>query len=232
MPGCTSASSCSARPARARARPSPRSGPRPWPAAEAGASALALRKLPAGAQPQSLPLPEQPPARLPEPVQRVQQALRAWPQLGPPRWLGQPARSLRQTAALLGVAPGQLARGQVLRRLADDAPVLVMAAGDRQVDRAKVCRLLGEVGRADARFVRERTGFATGAVAPLGHREPVLCLLDESLQRFDALWAWCGHARALLALSPAQLHHCTDAPWADVVRTFPRGLPSHAAIPG
>ncbi|WP_238946320.1 YbaK/EbsC family protein [Vandammella animalimorsus] len=188
-------------------------------------SALALRKLPAAV---TQPLP----ARLPEPVRRVQQALRAWPQLGQPQWLGRPARSLRQAAALLGVAPGQLARGVVLRRLADDAPVLVMAAGDRQVDRAKVSRLLGETARADARFVRERTGFAAGAVAPLGHREPVLCLLDESLQRFDALGVWCGHARALLMLSPAQLHHCTDAPWADVVRVSPRGLPCHAAIPG
>ncbi|MDO4723804.1 MAG: YbaK/EbsC family protein [Comamonadaceae bacterium] len=185
---------------------------------------MALRKLPAAGT-QSLP------ERLPEPVQRVQQALRAWPQLGLPQWLEQPARSVRQTAALLGAEPGQLARGVVLRRLVDDAPVLVMAAGDRRVDRAKVSRLLGEVGRADARFVRERTGFAAGAVAPLGHLEPMLCLLDESLQRFDALWVWCGHARALLALSPEQLHHCTDAPWADAVQAFSGGLSSHAAIP-
>lgn len=187
------------------------------------AGPLALRKLPAAV---TQPLPE----RLPEPVQRVQQALRAWPQLGQPQWLGRPARSLRQTAEWLGVAPGQLARGVVLRRLVDAAPVLVMAAGDRRVDRAKVSRLLGQTASADAQFVRERTGFAAGVVAPLGHLEPLLCLLDDSLQRFDALWVWCGHARALLALSPEQLHHCTDAPWADVVQTFSGGLPSHAAV--
>ena len=48
--------------------------------------------------------------------------------------------------------------------------VLVIASGDRRVDEARLTAIVGSVGRADAAFVKSRTGFAIGGVSPVGHR--------------------------------------------------------------
>ena len=65
--------------------------------------------------------------------------------------------------------------------------------------------------RADADFVRERTGFAIGGVAPLAHLQTPVLLLDLSLFRFDQVWAAAGHPHAVFAASPAQLARLTQA---------------------
>ena len=74
------------------------------------------------------------------------------------------ARTAREAADGLGVALGQIAKSVIFRRLADDVAVLVVASGDRRVDERKVAAITGPLGRADARFVKERTGFS---IAPM-----------------------------------------------------------------
>jgi len=46
--------------------------------------------------------------------------------------------------------------------------------------------------KADADYVGQRTGYAIGGVAPLGHAEPLVCLIDEDLFQYDAIWAAAG----------------------------------------
>jgi len=41
----------------------------------------------------------------------------------------------------------------------------------------------------DAELVRQRTGFAIGAVPPLGHAERLETFVDEDLLRHDEIWA-------------------------------------------
>ena len=88
----------------------------------------------------------------------------------PPRrsWLEVAARTSQEAADALGVALGQIAKSVVFRRRADDAAVLVIASGDRRVDEQRLAALVGPVGRADAQFVKSRTGFAIGGVSPVG----------------------------------------------------------------
>ncbi|NJO38634.1 MAG: YbaK/EbsC family protein, partial [Rhizobiales bacterium] len=49
------------------------------------------------------------------------------------------------------------------------------------------------VMRPDAERVREVTGFAIGGVAPLGHPKPLATVIDDSLGRFDVIYAAAGH---------------------------------------
>ncbi|THU02768.1 YbaK/EbsC family protein [Lampropedia puyangensis] len=149
-------------------------------------------------------------------VLRVAEALQTCEPVAEPFMLESDARTAQEAADALGVALGQIAKSVVFRRLADDAPVLVMTAGDRRVDEKKVATLIGPVGKADAQFVRSRTGFVIGGVAPVGHLTPPMALLDASLQRFSRIWAAAGHPRALVALSPPLLEALTGAPWAEV----------------
>ena len=154
---------------------------------------------------------------LPEGVQRVAQVLQQVGHAHAPVMLDQAARTAQEAADGLGVQLGQIAKSVVFRRKADEAPVLVVTSGDRRVDEKKVSALVGRVGRADADFVKDRTGFAIGGVSPVAHLNLPVTLLDQDLWRFDEIWAAAGHPHGVFRLRPDDLRHLTGAPVADVV---------------
>lgn len=157
---------------------------------------------------------------LPESVQRVAALLAERGHAHAPRLLDESARTAQEAADALGVQLGQIAKSIVFRREPDQVAVMVVTAGDQRVDERKLADRLCPTGykliRADAAFVRERTGFAIGGVAPLAHLHPPLLLLDLSLFRFEQVWAAAGHPHAVFAASPAQLARLTQARLDDV----------------
>ncbi|WP_036772431.1 YbaK/EbsC family protein [Polaromonas glacialis] len=156
---------------------------------------------------------------LPEGVRRVAALLQTSGHPHAPVMLDDAARTAQQAADALGVSVGQIAKSIVFRRKLDDAAVLVVTSGDQRVDEKKVEAKVGggkRLGRADAAFVKARTGFSIGGVAPLAHAGPVLVLIDRSLFRFDELWAAAGHPHAVFKLSPVQLERLTQAVVADL----------------
>ena len=155
---------------------------------------------------------------LPESVQRVATHLLALQHPHAPRMLDGACRTAQQAADALGIEVGQVAKSIIFRRLSDDAAVLVVTSGDRRVDEAKVAALVGSpLGRAGAAFVKERTGFSIGGVAPLAHVHPPVTLIDRTLLRFGVVWAAAGHPHAVFALHPSDLPNLTGAPVVDVV---------------
>ena len=131
------------------------------------------------------------------------------------------ARTAQQAADALRVALGQIAKSIVFRRKSDDAAVLVITSGDRRVDEHKVAALVcptgGKLGRADADFVKAKTGFSIGGVAPIAHNQSCVTLIDRELFRFEEIWAAAGHPHAVFKLTPADLQSLTGAPVSDVV---------------
>jgi len=87
------------------------------------------------------------------------------------------------------------------------------------VDEAKVAGQVGPVGRADAAFVKQQTGFSIGGVSPVAHAEPPVVLVDRDLFRFAEVWAAAGHPNGVFRLRPDDLLRLTGAPAADVVET-------------
>lgn len=156
-------------------------------------------------------------ASLPQGVQRVAAALQAQGHPHAPQMLDDAARTAQQAADSLGVGVGQIAKSIIFRRLADDAAVLVVASGDRRVDEAKVAALVGPLGRADAAFVKARTGFSIGGVSPIAHASPCVTLIDRELFRFADIWAAAGHPHAVFRLRPQDLEAWSGAPVAEVV---------------
>ena len=119
-------------------------------------------------------------------------------------------RTAQEAAAALGCQVAQIVKSLVFRASPSDRAVLVLASGANRVDEAAVGRLLGEtIGRADPAFVRDRTGFAIGGVAPTGHLESLPTFLDEDLFQFDDLWAAAGTPHAVFHITPAQLAELT-----------------------
>jgi prolyl-tRNA editing enzyme YbaK/EbsC (Cys-tRNA(Pro) deacylase) len=136
-----------------------------------------------------------------------------------PVFLDAAARTSQQAADALGIQVGQIAKSVIFRRRSDEVAVLVVTSGDRRVDEKKVAALVGALGRADAEFVKAKTGFSIGGVAPLGHAVPPVTLIDRELFRFDEVWAAAGHPNGVFKLSPQQLVDLTHAPVADVVQS-------------
>ena len=155
---------------------------------------------------------------LPEGVQRVAAVLADKGHAHMPQMLNDSARTAQEAADALGIAVGQIAKSIIFRRKSDDAAVLVVTSGDRRVDEKKVEALVGKVGKADADFVRERTGFAIGGVSPVGHATKPVTLIDRELFRFAEVWAAAGHPNGVFALAPQDLEKLTGAPVADVVK--------------
>jgi len=155
----------------------------------------------------------------PEGFRRVTALLAAQGHAHVPVFLDVAARTAQEAADALGITLGQIAKSVVFRRKLDEAAVLVVTSGDKRVDERKVAaRLVGAVGRADADFVKARTGFTIGGVSPVGHVERPVLLIDRELFRFDEIWAAAGHPNGVFRLSPDELARLTGAPVHDVVQ--------------
>ena len=76
-------------------------------------------------------------------------------------------------AQQIGCSVAQIAKSLIFRARQSNRPVLVIASGVNRVDEKALETLLGEkIGKADAEFVRDKTGYAIGGVAPVGHASP------------------------------------------------------------
>jgi len=155
-------------------------------------------------------------AVLPPAAQRVAQLLQQLGHDRPVVLLPQSGRTSAEAAAALGCDVAQIAKSIVFRRVGDDRPVMVIASGSNRVDETKVAARVGELAKADARFVRDATGYAIGGVCPIGHPVAPVMLLDADLFQYDCLWAAAGHPHAVFSLTPGQLAALTGAPAADV----------------
>lgn len=115
-------------------------------------------------------------------------------------------RTSADAAAAIGCSVAQIAKSIVFRAKASERAVVVVTSGALRVDETRVAAVLGEpVGKADADFVRSKTGFAIGGVAPLGLVGDVALLVDASLLKIDPVWAAAGTPSTVFRLPSAAI---------------------------
>jgi Cys-tRNA(Pro) deacylase len=120
-------------------------------------------------------------------------------------------RTAADAAAAIGCEVAQIAKSLVFRGERSGRAVLIIASGVDRVDEKKAAAAVGEpIGRADADFVREATGFAIGGVPPVGHKTKPIVLIEESLMQLDEIWAAAGTPNAVFRLTPIDLVQLTD----------------------
>ena len=138
-------------------------------------------------------------------AQRVEDLLAAQGMGGRVVEFPESTRSSAEAAAAIGCTLAQIAKSLVFKS-ASGRPVLVVASGVNRVDEKLVRGLIGQkIGRADADYVRERTGYAIGGVAPLGHSEAPIVLIDRDLLALDPIWAAAGTPNAVFRLNADEL---------------------------
>ena len=146
-------------------------------------------------------------------VKRVIAALSEHGLTGEVHVLSDSARTAQEAASALEIEVGQIASSLIFK-LPDDSPLLVITSGRHRVDTDLVAKNLGieKLGRVDADYVKEKSGFSIGGVSPLGWiSKPEIILIDEALSDYDVVWAAAGHPHAVYPTTFAELLACTAA---------------------
>ncbi len=126
--------------------------------------------------------------------------------------LAESARTAAEAAASLNIEVGQIASSLIFK-LPDDSPLLIITSGRHRVNTGLVAKNLGieKLERVDADYVKEKSGFSIGGVAPIGWVSPATILIDEALNDYDVVWAAAGHPHAVYPTTYAELIACTGA---------------------
>jgi prolyl-tRNA editing enzyme YbaK/EbsC (Cys-tRNA(Pro) deacylase) len=130
--------------------------------------------------------------------------------------LSDSARTAQLAAEAIGTQLGSIVKSLVF--LADGKPVLVLVAGDRRADPAKLKALLQarRVMIADAQRVKQETGFSIGGVPPVGHLQSLSTWIDRSLGRFETVYAAAGHPHAVFPIAYETLVQLTNGHVVDI----------------
>ncbi len=122
-------------------------------------------------------------------------------------------------AGQIGCSVAQIAKSLIFRARQSNRPVLAIASGVNRVDERALESLLGEkIGKADAEFVRDKTGYAIGGVAPVGHAVPPVTFIDEDLLKLETIWAAAGTPFAVFRLKAADLVRLTGGQVAKIAQ--------------
>jgi prolyl-tRNA editing enzyme YbaK/EbsC (Cys-tRNA(Pro) deacylase) len=139
-------------------------------------------------------------------AQRVQDALNALGVALQVVELPDSTRTAVEAAQAVGCEVGQIVKSLIFKGKHSGLPILVIASGSNRVNERVLEALIGEpLGKADADFVREQTGFVIGGVPPVGHIRSLKTFIDQDLLQYEQIWAAAGTPHAVFRLSPADL---------------------------
>jgi prolyl-tRNA editing enzyme YbaK/EbsC (Cys-tRNA(Pro) deacylase) len=146
-------------------------------------------------------------------VKRFQEAATKLGVKGEVNILAETARTAIDAANGLGIEVGQIASSLIFK-LPSGNPLLIITSGRHRVDTDLVAKNLGiaELGRADASYVKEVSGYSVGGVSPIGWTsQPEVTLIDQALNDYPVVWAASGHPHAVYPTSFDELIACTGA---------------------
>lgn len=143
-------------------------------------------------------------------AQKVQEALRSLGFQNQVIELQSLTRTSAEAAQAVGCEVEQIAKSILFRGKKTDQVVLVIASGINRVNERRVEEWIAEpLGKADASYVRQKTGFVIGGVPPIGHLEKIVIFIDEDLLKYEEIWAAGGTPHAVFKLTPSELIQMT-----------------------
>ena len=144
-----------------------------------------------------------------EPVKRVQEFINQFnPQLKV-LVLDTTARTAKDAAESLGCEVGAIVKSLVFRT--DDTFLICLVAGDKRCSLNKLKKIVSkkDVCMANADEVKVNTGFSIGGVAPIAHLKKLNILIDQSLGRFQSVFAAAGHPNSIFKIEYNKLVQMT-----------------------
>ena len=144
-----------------------------------------------------------------EPVKRVQEFITQFDSKLKISILDTTARTAKNAAESLGCEVGAIVKSLVFR--SDDTFVICLVAGDKRCSLNKLKKVISkkDVCMANADEVKFNTGFSIGGVAPIAHLKKLNILIDQSLGRFQSVFAAAGHPNSIFKIGYTQLVQMT-----------------------
>ena len=145
-----------------------------------------------------------------EPVKRVQKLLEQFNPKHEVIVLDTSARTALEAAQSLGCEVGAIVKSLLFKT--ESTFTLCLVAGDKKASLNKIKKKLNmkDVSMANADEVKTITGYTIGGVSPIGHLKKIDIYIDNSLNRFDILFAAAGHPNCVFCINFENLKKITN----------------------
>ena len=152
-----------------------------------------------------------------EPVIRAQKSLTEFDSNLVVVELENSARTAKDAANSLNCEVGAIVKSLLLK--IDDNFLLCLIAGDKRCSLNKIKQIKNSknVRMASAEEVKEQTGYTIGGVSPVGHKNELEILIDNSLNRFKAIFAAAGHPNCIFEINYDDLKKITSGLNKDII---------------
>ena len=151
-----------------------------------------------------------------EPVERVRKKLEEFDKSLKIVLLESTARTAIDAAKSLNTEVGSIVKSLLLRT--KSSYLLCLIAGDKKCSLNKLKKILKEkdLSMASANEVKEVTGFTIGGVSPIGHLKDIKVYIDNSLSRFETIYAAAGHPHSIFKISFEEIKQITSGSAMDI----------------
>ena len=152
-----------------------------------------------------------------EPVKRVQEFITKFDSKLKVMILNTTARTANDAATSLKCEVGAIVKSLVFR--ADNTFLICLVAGDKRCSLNKLKKVVGkkDVSMANADEVKSNTGFSIGGVAPVVHLKKLNILIDQSLGRFQSVFAAAGHPNSIFKIEYNKLVQMTKGEVKEII---------------
>ena len=152
-----------------------------------------------------------------EPVKRVDRILKEFDPNQKVIVLNSSARTALEAASSLGCEVGAIVKSLLFKT--ENSFLLCLVAGDKKASLNKIKKKLDtkDLLMATADNVKIITGFTIGGVSPIGHVKKIDILIDNSLERFNSLYAAAGHPNCVFKINFKDLQKITNGSILDLI---------------
>ena len=152
-----------------------------------------------------------------EPVKRVEKIIKQFDENLSVSVLKTSARTALEAASSLNCDVGAIVKSLLFKT--DNKFCLFLIAGDKKASLKKIKKNIkfSDVSMASADEVKSITGYTIGGVSPVGHINDVDIYIDNSLERFNFLFAAAGHPNCIFKISFLNLKKITKGVIEDII---------------
>ena len=146
-----------------------------------------------------------------EPVKRAQEALKKFDNSLKVEVLEKTARTAQDASKALGCEVGAIVKSLLFR--AENSFILCLVSGDKKCSLNKLKKITqkNDLCMASPEQVKTQTGYTIGGVSPVGLLNNVEIFMDNTLKRFDKLYAAAGHPNCIFEINFEKLNEITSS---------------------
>jgi len=152
-----------------------------------------------------------------EPVKRAERHLKEFDQSLEVIILENSARTAQDAATALDCNLGAIVKSLLFKT--DDGFILCLVAGDKRcsLKRLKKIKNKKDISMASPEEVKTQTGYTIGGVSPIGHLKEIEIIIDNSLKRFNELFAAAGHSNCVFKIDFNKIQKITNGKVEDII---------------